>query len=109
MDARAMRVSLRPRPRRRYAVARLTRFFAADTLRAMASVRIEDTRVKGRRRTATCWVGLVPVGGDHPVVVQSMTNTDTEDAASTAEQVRLLAEAGSEIVRVTVNTRAAAR
>jgi (E)-4-hydroxy-3-methylbut-2-enyl-diphosphate synthase len=53
-------------------------------------------------------VGAVPVGGGHPVVVQSMTNTDTEDAASTAAQVRLLAEAGSELVRITVNTREAA-
>jgi (E)-4-hydroxy-3-methylbut-2-enyl-diphosphate synthase len=48
------------------------------------------------------------VGGDHPVVVQSMTNTDTEDAASTALQVTQLASAGSELVRVTVNTREAA-
>ena len=53
-------------------------------------------------------MGRVPIGGPHPVVVQSMTNTDTEDAAATAEQVRLLAEAGSEIVRITVNTREAA-
>ena len=53
-------------------------------------------------------MGTVPIGGAHPVVVQSMTNTDTEDAAATAAQVRLLAEAGSEVVRVTVNTRAAA-
>ena len=45
------------------------------------------------------------MGGPHPVVVQSMTNTDTADAASTAEQARLLAEAGSELVRITVNTR----
>ena len=52
--------------------------------------------------------GRVPVGGAHPVVVQSMTNTDTEDAASTAEQVVVLAEAGSELVRITVNTREAA-
>jgi len=48
------------------------------------------------------------VGGSDPVVVQSMTNTDTEDPAATAAQVALLAEAGSEIVRVTVNTRGAA-
>ncbi len=53
-------------------------------------------------------VGRVPVGGGHPVVVQSMTNTDTGDAGATADQVRLLAEAGSELVRVTVNTREAA-
>ena len=50
----------------------------------------------------------VPVGGRHPVAVQSMTNTDTEDAAATAAQVELLASAGSELVRITVNTRAAA-
>ena len=55
-----------------------------------------------------CRVGGVPVGGAHPVVVQSMTNTDTQDPASTAAQVRLLAEAGSELVRITVNTREAA-
>lgn len=62
-----------------------------------------------RRATPTTWVGSVPVGSCHPIVVQSMTNTDTANAAATAEQVALLAEAGSEIVRVTVNTREAAR
>jgi (E)-4-hydroxy-3-methylbut-2-enyl-diphosphate synthase len=61
-----------------------------------------------RRKTVTARVGHVPVGGDHPVVVQSMTNTDTADAESTAIQVAQLARAGSEIVRVTVNNRAAA-
>ncbi|WP_027480814.1 flavodoxin-dependent (E)-4-hydroxy-3-methylbut-2-enyl-diphosphate synthase [Deinococcus pimensis] len=61
-----------------------------------------------RRRTVTAWVGHVPVGGDHPVVVQSMTNTDTADAEGTALQVAQLARAGSEVVRVTVNNRAAA-
>jgi (E)-4-hydroxy-3-methylbut-2-enyl-diphosphate synthase len=54
-------------------------------------------------------VGKVKVGGDHPIVVQSMTNTDTADAAATAAQVRALHEAGSELVRVTVNTDAAAQ
>ena len=67
-----------------------------------------DARSHTRRRSVTCRVGGVPVGGTHPVVVQSMTNTDTEDAAATATQVALLAQAGSEIVRVTVNTREAA-
>lgn len=57
-----------------------------------------------RRDTVTVRVGGVPVGGDHPVVVQSMTNTDTADVDATVEQVRQLAEAGSELVRVTVNT-----
>ena len=62
-----------------------------------------------RRRTPTCLVGGVPLGADHPVVVQSMTNADTEDAAATAAQVVDLARAGSELVRVTVNTHEAAR
>ena len=61
-----------------------------------------------RRRTATTIVGGVPVGSSHPVVVQSMTNTDTADAESTAAQVVALAGAGSELVRITVNTTEAA-
>jgi (E)-4-hydroxy-3-methylbut-2-enyl-diphosphate synthase len=54
-------------------------------------------------------VGGVTIGGGAPIVVQSMTNTDTADPRSTFEQARLLADAGSEIVRVTVNNDAAAR
>lgn len=61
-----------------------------------------------RRHTVTTWVGGVPVGSEMPVVVQSMTNTDTADAASTAGQVVALARAGSQIVRVTVNNEEAA-
>jgi (E)-4-hydroxy-3-methylbut-2-enyl-diphosphate synthase len=61
-----------------------------------------------RRRTPTVVVGRVPIGSEHPIVVQSMTNTDTADAAATAEQAGALADAGSELVRITVNTRAAA-
>jgi (E)-4-hydroxy-3-methylbut-2-enyl-diphosphate synthase len=61
-----------------------------------------------RRKSVTAMVGGVPVGGRHPVVVQSMTNTDTADAAATAEQVASLAAAGSELVRITVNTPEAA-
>jgi len=61
-----------------------------------------------RRRSVTVRVGAVPVGGDHPVVVQSMTNTDTADVEATVRQVRALAQAGSELVRVTVNTDEAA-
>ena len=61
-----------------------------------------------RRRTVTVHVGPVPVGSGHPVVVQSMTNTDTGDAAATAAQVAALAAAGSELVRVTVNNEEAA-
>ena len=62
-----------------------------------------------RRRTPTVLVGGVPLGSCHPVVVQSMTNTDTAEVESTVEQVRALAQAGSELVRVTVNNEAAAR
>jgi (E)-4-hydroxy-3-methylbut-2-enyl-diphosphate synthase len=61
-----------------------------------------------RRQTPTCMVGDVAVGSSAPVVVQSMTNTDTRDAEATARQIAELAEAGSEIVRITVNNRAAA-
>jgi len=61
------------------------------------------------RRTSTAVdVGGVMVGGGHPVVVQSMTNTDTADVEATARQVAALARAGSELVRVTVNNEAAA-
>ncbi len=56
----------------------------------------------------TALVGTVPVGSAHPIVVQSMTNTDTADAASTAAQVAALANAGSQLVRVTVNNEEAA-
>ena len=61
------------------------------------------------RKTKTVMVGSVPVGVGHPVVIQSMTNTDTQDVASTVRQVKELYEAGSEIVRITVNTKAAAQ
>jgi (E)-4-hydroxy-3-methylbut-2-enyl-diphosphate synthase len=62
-----------------------------------------------RRRSVAVSVGKVKVGGGHPIVVQSMTNTDTADVASTVNQVMALAKAGSELVRVTVNTEDAAR
>jgi len=65
--------------------------------------------VSTRRSTVTVTVGGVPVGSAHPIVVQSMTNTDTADVAGTVEQVRALHQAGSELVRVTVNNDAAAR
>jgi len=61
-----------------------------------------------RRRSRQVAVGDVLIGGGAPIVVQSMTNTDTEDAAATARQVEALARAGSEIVRITVNTPEAA-
>ena len=56
-----------------------------------------------RRKAAVCDVGGVRVGGGHPIVVQSMTNTDTADSASTVNQSMELARAGSELVRITVN------
>jgi len=62
-----------------------------------------------RRRTAVVSVGGVKVGSPYPIVVQSMTNTDTADVNATAAQVRALHQAGSELVRVTVNNEAAAQ
>jgi (E)-4-hydroxy-3-methylbut-2-enyl-diphosphate synthase len=62
-----------------------------------------------RRKSVTAKIGNVCVGGDVPVVVQSMTNTDTADVQSTVQQVAQLARAGSEMVRVTVNNDAAAQ
>lgn len=61
-----------------------------------------------RRKTVTVNVGGVMVGSNHPIVVQSMTNTDTADVNATVQQVAALASAGSELVRVTVNTQEAA-
>ncbi len=71
------------------------------TMKAMGTI--------SRRRSVTVDVGGVLVGSDHPIVVQSMTNTDTADADATAIQVAQLAHAGSELVRVTVNNDAAAQ
>jgi (E)-4-hydroxy-3-methylbut-2-enyl-diphosphate synthase len=62
-----------------------------------------------RRKTVTCTIGNVRVGSDAPVMVQSMTNTDTADVLATVAQVEALARAGSEVVRVTVNTDDAAK
>jgi (E)-4-hydroxy-3-methylbut-2-enyl-diphosphate synthase len=62
-----------------------------------------------RRATPSVLVGSVAIGSAHPVVVQSMTSTDTADVAATVEQAAALAAAGSELVRVTVNTSEAAR
>src|SRR6516162_6210564 len=59
--------------------------------------------LRARRTSAAVDVGGVKVGGNHPIVVQSMTNTDTADVTGTVNQVMALASAGSEIVRVTVN------
>lgn len=62
-----------------------------------------------RRETVAVKVGDVFVGGHHPIVVQSMTNTDTADVAATIAQVAALAQSGSELVRITVNNEAAAK
>jgi (E)-4-hydroxy-3-methylbut-2-enyl-diphosphate synthase len=63
-----------------------------------------DRPVIVRHRTRSVRVGSIAVGGGAPIVVQSMTNTDTADVAATVAQVKALADAGSELVRVTVNT-----
>lgn len=72
------------------------------------SVMIITTPPIKRRRSIPVQVGHVTVGGDAPIVVQSMTNTDTANVAATVEQVKQLADAGSEVVRITVNTAQAA-
>ena len=61
-----------------------------------------------RRKSVVADVGGVKIGGEHPIVVQSMTNTDTADVPGTVQQAAALARAGSELVRITVNTEAAA-
>ena len=61
-----------------------------------------------RRSSVAVAIGPVRVGGGAPIVVQSMTNTDTADIAATTKQVQALARAGSELVRITVNTAEAA-
>jgi (E)-4-hydroxy-3-methylbut-2-enyl-diphosphate synthase len=69
----------------------------------------EFVSLPSRRPTPTVLIGDIPVGSAHPVVVQSMTNTDTAYADATAIQVAQLAHAGSELVRITVNNDAAAQ
>lgn len=61
-----------------------------------------------REQTRTVWIGKVPIGGGHPIVVQSMTKTDTRDAASTLKQIRSLAATRCLLVRVAVPDREAA-
>ena len=61
-----------------------------------------------RRHSVAVKVGSVTIGGHNPIVIQSMTNTDTADADATTKQVQELAVAGSELVRITVNTNEAA-
>ena len=78
----------------------------ATTALATPMIRIQPIR---RRKSITVDIGGVKVGGGHPIMVQSMTNTDTADVTGTANQIMELAKAGSEVVRVTVNTDDAAR
>ena len=61
-----------------------------------------------RKKTRKIWVGDVPVGGDAPISVQSMTNTETTDIKSTIKQIDELEDAGADIVRVSVPTMEAA-
>jgi (E)-4-hydroxy-3-methylbut-2-enyl-diphosphate synthase len=68
----------------------------------------ENAQAAARRATPTVSIAGIKVGSRHPIVVQSMTNTDTADARATARQVAELARAGSELVRITVNTEEAA-
>lgn len=65
--------------------------------------------ISPRKPTQAVMIGNVQVGGGAPIVVQSMTNTDTADAAATAQQVMELANTGSELVRITVNSEEAAK
>jgi (E)-4-hydroxy-3-methylbut-2-enyl-diphosphate synthase len=69
----------------------------------------ETVTARPPRHTVAVQVGNVTIGGNGPVVVQSMTNTDTADITATVQQVRELAQAGSELVRVTINSDDAAR
>src|SRR6476620_7696854 len=74
----------------------------------LALGKIPTMAISSRRKTVTVDVGGVPVGMGHPIVVQSMTNTDTADAVATAQQIVDLANAGSQLVRITVNNDEAA-
>ena len=64
--------------------------------------------LSSRRTTLSVMVRHIPCGSDHPIVVQSMTNTPTRDIEATLAQIIELADAGSEIVRITIDTEAAA-
>ena len=99
----------RPAFRHRAAPASHTPLASKDLLkRRRAPIILQPTPMITRRVTTTTSVGGVPVGSCHPVVIQSMTNTDTADVSATVEQVAALATAGSELVRVTVNNDEAA-
>lgn len=78
---------------------------------SVSSLQVPDFEATSarRRESALVWVGPVQVGSSAPIVIQSMTNTDTADVLATAMQVAELARAGSELVRLTVNNEDAAR
>ncbi len=77
---------------------------------ALSSIDIASPKAKNSWATEVKWGNrVVGIGGHHPVCVQSMTNTDTADAVGTAIQVKELAQAGSELVRITVNNDEAAK
>lgn len=69
---------------------------------------IHQSRFEQRRQSKQIWVGNVPVGGDAPIAVQSMTNTDTLDVQATSQQINALVQAGADFVRVSVPTMEAA-
>src|SRR3569833_2782603 len=75
---------------------------------ATTAAQATSTQAHARRKSRQVTIASVRVGGNAPIVVQSMTNTDTADIEGTAQQVKALARAGSEMVRVTVNTSEAA-
>ena len=79
---------------------------AANAIRLQVQIRMTPP---ARRKTIAVKVGAVTIGGGAPIVVQSMTNTDTADAVATVKQIQQLAAAGSELARITVNNEAAAR
>jgi (E)-4-hydroxy-3-methylbut-2-enyl-diphosphate synthase len=81
---------------------------AASLPKCLALKAYNAAMLKERRRTLEVRVGAVAIGGSAPIAVQSMTNTDTADVEATVAQVRDLARAGSELVRITVNSAEAA-
>ena len=100
------RVNLERHPRTE--TRRFSRLAALSALRYYQYFESNSAHMQNRRKTIGVGVGHVMVGGGAPVVVQSMTNTDTADAIGTARQCLELAEAGSELVRITVNVPEAA-
>src|SRR5688572_5098170 len=69
---------------------------------------MNETAFRPRRKTVTVAVGSVRIGSGHPIVVQTMTNTDTADVPGSVAQVEALARAGAQLVRLTVNNDEAA-